>query len=270
MYKLLLVSDQEEVLNTFEQIQNWEYNGFRKPHIRFDAAGAKDSLSKHHADGLVMAMSPEKEHELMVWLRKEYPLLPVCEGGRTTEEARAYLGELEALLNWLRADFSSDQNNEQDMLIRCRRHFFRNLVDERKMTCGELKRGMLLRRSRMDPNAPCVLMTLQIQAEDENQTAGILQDQEHQLEKSLFRSFGGDVQGFHVLPLVTKSGGVYVLAGHLRGNQEEDGTAEELMSVLENWIREGIVHAEEYQGLRLNVAETEVLPSIYALCSDYR
>jgi hypothetical protein len=42
------------------------------------------------------------------------------------------------------------------------------------------------------------------------------------------------------------------------------------MSVLENWIREGIVHAEEYQGLRLNVAETEVLPSIYALCSDYR
>ena len=75
MYKLLLVSDQEEVLNTFEQIQNWEYNGFRKPHIRFDAAGAKDSLSKHHADGLVMALSPEKEHELMVWLRKEYPLL---------------------------------------------------------------------------------------------------------------------------------------------------------------------------------------------------
>ena len=56
MYKLLLVSDQEEVLNTFEQIQNWEYNGFRKPHIRFDAAGAKDSLSKHHADGLVMAL----------------------------------------------------------------------------------------------------------------------------------------------------------------------------------------------------------------------
>ena len=270
MYKLLLVSDQEEVLNAFEQIQNWEYNGFRKPHIRFDAAGAQDSLSKHHADGLVMALSPEKEHALMVWLRKEYPWLPVCEGGRTTEEVLAYLGELEALLNWLRADFSSDRNTEQDMLVRGRRHFFRKLVDERKMTCGELKRGMLLRRSRMNPELPCVLMTLHIQAEDDSQTDEILHDQDHQLEKNLFRSFGGDVQGFHVLPLVTKRGSIYVLAGHLRGFREEDVTAEELMSVLEKCIREGIIHAEEYQGLRLSVAETEVLPSLYALCSDYR
>ena len=48
MYKLLLVSDQEDVLNAFSQISNWELHGFKPPHIRHDFEGAVDSLGKHH------------------------------------------------------------------------------------------------------------------------------------------------------------------------------------------------------------------------------
>ena len=58
MYKLLLVSDQEEVLNAFGQIQNWERQGFKPPHIRYDYDGMLDSLSKHHADGITFVRIP--------------------------------------------------------------------------------------------------------------------------------------------------------------------------------------------------------------------
>ena len=60
MYKLLLVSDQEEVLDAFAQIKNWELLGFKQPHIRHDFEGAKDSLAKHHADGICIAVKPEE------------------------------------------------------------------------------------------------------------------------------------------------------------------------------------------------------------------
>ena len=272
MYKLLLVSDQDDVLDAFDRINNWEYNGFRKPHIRRDLDGARQCLLEHHADGLVLGLGPEKEHELMVWLHGAYPLLPVCEAGKTPEEALKYLGELNGLLNRIRADFSSDAFPEQEMLVRSRRHFFRKLVGERKMTSQEIKRGMRLRRSRMNPASPCVLMELQYSAGDESEPDEIVQDRDHLLERSLFQSFGGDVAGYHVLPLVTNDGRIYVLAGRLWSEELRDGekenTAESVTEVLERTVREGILHAEEYQGLQLRIKGMDVLPNFYALCAD--
>ena len=69
MYKLLLVSDREDVLDAFAQVDNWDYNGFAKPHIRHDPEGAKESLQKHHADGIAIALDrAESEEELIAFL----------------------------------------------------------------------------------------------------------------------------------------------------------------------------------------------------------
>ena len=45
MYKLLLISDQDDVLNAFASINNWELHGFKAPHIRHDYEGTLDSLA---------------------------------------------------------------------------------------------------------------------------------------------------------------------------------------------------------------------------------
>ena len=71
MYKLLLVSDQDEVLDAFAQINNWELLGFKQPHIRHDFEGTKDSLAKHHADGICIAVSKEQE-ELLELVENAY------------------------------------------------------------------------------------------------------------------------------------------------------------------------------------------------------
>ena len=65
MYKLLLVSDRDDVLEAFEQVENWERQGFKQPHIRHDYEGTLDSLSKHHADGIAVAVNPEEEKKIL-------------------------------------------------------------------------------------------------------------------------------------------------------------------------------------------------------------
>ena len=69
MYKLLLISDQEDVLRAFEEVGNWERTGFKQPHIRHDFEGAKDSLAKHHADGIAIAVDPEEEERILAYLQ---------------------------------------------------------------------------------------------------------------------------------------------------------------------------------------------------------
>jgi len=265
MYKLLLISDQKDVLDAYEQIDNWEFNGFRKPHIRHDLEGAKQSLQIHHADAIILDLENRDKLEIFRYLRANYPLLPLCMAGKTTEDAKKYLAELLQMLNWLHADFASEAFDEQKMMIRARRHFFRNLVSGKKaVTRDELKRKLLMLRSRMEPEKPCILLDLE-QDDREGDLPEYNEDTDHLLERELFQSIGGDYQGFHVLPLVTQEGEVFILAGSLRGKEQ----TEDLQAMLERCMRDGMQHAEEYRGLHLRMKSKRTLPSIYALCTDY-
>ena len=265
MYKLLLVSDREDVLEAFDQVHNWGFNGFNRPHIRHDLEGAKESLQKHHADGISVALDPEAEKEIWDFLQREYPMLPIFEAGQTPTEVQEYLGELRVLLNRLHADFSSDTFDEKRMMLLARRTFFRRLVRTNAIPRREVRRKLRLLRSRMDPDKPCILMDVEQSALEEDRLVGRWQDSDHLLERELYQSFGGDVKGFHVLPLVTEDGKVFVLAGALR-DQEQEG---DMTAALESAVEEGFRHAEEYRGIHLRVTGIQILPSLYAFCPDY-
>ena len=268
MYKLLLVTDREEVLEAFNQVPNWEFNGFRRPHVRKDTEGAKESLKKHHADGIAIAVSPAEEAKLLEYLQQEYPMVPIFEAGNTPEEVQGYLMELNGTLNRIRADLSNDSYDEKQMMIRARRHFFRKLVSGEKISSGVLYRTMCLLRSRMDPDRPCLVMMLARTSMEDDELMDGWEDSDHLLEYGLFQSFGGDVNGFHVLPLVSREGRIFVLAAPLRG-EESDTDPEKMTSMLNSCVTEGIRHAEEYQGLRLRISAIDVYPCLYALCYDY-
>ncbi len=265
MYKLLLISDREDVLEAFDQVHNWGFNGFNRPHIRRDLEGAKDSFRKHHADGVAVAVDPEEEKKIFAFLQKEYPMLPIFEAGQTPAEVLEYLGELRVLLNRMHADFSSDCFDEKRLMLLARRTFFRRLVGTCAIPSREVYRKLRLLRSRMDPDKPCILMDLEQSALEEDRLVGRWQDSDHLLERELYNSFGGDVKGFHVLPLVTDDGRVFVLAGALR-EQDQDA---DMTAALDQAVQAGIQHAEEYQGIHLRVTGIQILPSLYAFCPDY-
>ena len=131
MYKLLLVSDRDDVLKAFEEVQNWERQGFKPPHIRHDFEGTKDSLAKHHADGIAVSVNPEEEKKILAYLQEFFPNVPIFQAGTTRDEVLRYLNELNILLNRIHADFSNDRIREIDLLQECRHEFFRKLITGR-------------------------------------------------------------------------------------------------------------------------------------------
>ena len=160
MYKLLLVSDQEEVLNAFASINNWELLGFKPPHIRHDFEGTKDSLAKHHADGICLAVSPEQEELILAYLQENFPNVSIFEAGRNEEDVRKYLSELKVLLNRIHADFYNERSNTRDVLQLCRHEFFKKVINGQIKNSDDLHRNMRLLRSRMDADRPCLLIEI--------------------------------------------------------------------------------------------------------------
>ena len=160
MYKLLLVSDQEDVLNAFSQIENWELIGFKQPHIRHDFEGTKDSLAKHHADGICIAVKHDEEELILAYLQQYFPNVSIFEAGHDKEEVLRYLSELKILLNRIHADFYNERSNERDVLQMCRHEFFRKVINGKIKNSADLHRNMRLLRSRMDADRPCLLIEL--------------------------------------------------------------------------------------------------------------
>ena len=144
MYKLLLVSDQEDVLDAFAQIKNWELLGFKQPHIRHDYEGTIDSLAKHHADGICIAVNPDQEELILKYLQQNFPNVSIFEAGHTEEEVLRYLSELKILLNRIHADFYNERTNTRDILQMCRHEFFRKVINGKIKSSIDLHRNMRL------------------------------------------------------------------------------------------------------------------------------
>ena len=269
MYKLLLVSDREEVLNAFAEIQNWERHGFKPPHIRHDYEGMLDSLSKHHADGIAIAVVPEEEKKIYPYLQDNYPNVPIFGAGTTPEEVLRYLTELNILLNRIHADFSNDGFREIDMLMECRHEFFRKLMTGRVDRKEDLARSMHLLRSRMDPDSTCMIMELnQPEVTAQDSLKGRWEYGTDRLEYTLRKAFGGDVEGVHILPTVHTDGRILVLCCSLYGAGSRNMTRDQMTALLTKRIADGIAHLKEFFGLELHITGMRVLPSLYNLCTE--
>ena len=268
MYKLLLVSDSEEVLNAFRQINNWELLGFKQPHIRRDYAGMLDSLEKHHADGICISSSPESEEKMLLYLQKHYPNTSIFEAGKTPEDVLFYLNELKVLLNRLYADFSNDRfTGLHDRLQICRHEFFRNLINGKIKTPAEVTRNMRLLRSRMDADRPSMLIELSQEEIHEDQMEGRWHYGEDQFEKALRNSFGGDYNGMHILPTVHPDGRILVLACPLHGI-EQALTVDEMTACMTTYTAKCIQHMEHFHGITLHISDIRVLSALTVLCSE--
>jgi len=264
MYKLLLVSDRQEVLRAFDQVTNWEMIGFKPPHIRHDFEGAKDSLSKHSCDGIAIAVSPEEEEKIMAYLWEYYPLISIFQAGTTPEEVVGYLNELRTLLNRLHADFSEDEFNKLEMLQLYRHEFLRQVVLG-NVALPELYRYMRLLRSRMDTERPCVVLELTQTSVADDRLEGRWDYGPGRMELAMRRSFGGDFAGFHVLPIVNNEGSVLVLAGPLKGVADQV-PEKEICRVISNHVQEGMDHLREYKGLELQMKTKRVVPALTSFC----
>ena len=266
MYKLLLVSDQEEVLNAFASISNWELLGFKPPHIRHDFEGTKDSLAKHHADGISLAVNPDEEELILAYLQENFPNVSIFQAGRNEEEVRKYLSELKVLLNRIHADFYNERSNTRDVLQMCRHEFFKKVINGQVKSSDDLHRNMRLLRSRMDPDRPCLLIEID-QSAPYDKLEGRWHYGKERLEVALRTSFAGDKDGIHILPTIHSDGRILVLACPLHG-VDTDMTVDTMTAMLTTYTADSISHMKEYFGLDLHITGIRVFPALTALCGD--
>lgn len=266
MYKLLLVSDQEEVLNAFSQVKNWELLGFKPPHIRHDFEGTVDSLAKHHADGISIAVSSEQEEQILAYLQQYFPNVSIFEAGRNEEEVLRYLSELKILLNRIHADFYNERSNTRDVLQMCRHEFFRKVINGKIKSPDDLHRNMRLLRSRMDADRPCLLIEIE-QSAPYDKLEGRWHYGKERLEVALRTSFAGDLNGIHILPTIHSDGRILILACPLHG-VDTDMTVDTMTAMLTSYTADSIQHMKEFFGLDLHIAGIRVFPALTSLCGN--
>ncbi len=268
MYKLLLVTDREEVLNAFNQVTNWEMYGFKQPHFRNSYDGMLDSLQKHHADGIAISMTDHEEEErILAYLQANYPAVSIFEAGTTQEEIFRYLNELKTLLNRIHADFSNDRISEADLLQQCRHEFLRKVITGKISDEAELRRSMRLLRSKMDADSPCLILEIEQSAMRDGRLEGRWTFGDNRLEKALRYAFGGNYFGMHIFPAVYPNGRIVVLVCPLHGD-EHPLSESKMEEAVTSHISDGINHLKQYQGIDLHITNIRVLPALTAFCGD--
>lgn len=264
MYKLLLVSDQPDVLNAFSQITSWEELGFKKPRIVSSARTAIDALETHHADGTCIALPADDERTLMAYLTENRPILPIMDGVRSVEALVPALAELSRLLNKTHADFSNDDATEADMMQLCRHEFFRNLLGGQIATEKYIRTHMKLLRSRMDPDKPCVILDLAAPEGDDFISRRWHYGNER-LETALRNFFGAELDGMRILVSVLPSNQIKLLCCPMIGAEvKTDSITAEVTTHAENNIRD----VGEYLGVELSIENIHVLPKLTALAHE--
>ena len=267
MYKLLLVSDRQEILDAYAGIANWEMLGFKAPHIRHDCEGAKDSLARHHADGIAIAVPAEEEEQIIRYLDDHYPNVSILTASARTDEIMRSLNELGILLNRTHADFSNDDIGEEEMLQYCRHEFFRKLMDGKVQSETEMRRNLRLLRSRMDPEKPCITVSLD-QPEGSDLLSGRWHYGPERLEVALMNFFGRELEGWRILPAVLPGNRIMMLCCPLI-NRDDTASGDSMTAKVTSHTSDSIAHVRQYLGLELNISGIHVLPSLASLCADH-
>ena len=257
MYKLLLVTDSQEALDAYNAIDCWENLGFKKPRVAQDTLQAQDILSRHHVDGIAVALTGEERKKLLRFMDTGLPITPLVEAPAEPEKWKRNLGELALLLGRIRADYSNDNANEAEMLQMARHDFFRHLLSDHYADEEKIRRQMGLVRSRMDPDRPCVVLRLSTPDED-----GYLRSHwkygPDRLEVAMRNFFGAELHGMRILISILPDERLYLVACPMLGCEAPE--REEMLSIVRSHAEGVIRHVKDYMGIELDIAGCQVMP----------
>ena len=260
MYKLLLATDRADVMAAFNAVTDWEDIGFRAPRIVSTVNAAVRSLKDHHADAIAFSFAEQDTSMLMEHLNTFYPLLPIFPAENTAGALLNVLHELRLLLNRTNADFSNDDFSREDMMRLCRHEFFRALLQGRVSGEENLRRRLVMLRSRMDADKPCVLAELSMPS-DSDFLKGRWHYGTDRLEIALRNFFGVELAGMRMLVAVLPDERIFLLAGSMQGAPQADSVT----GIVTRHVQECIEHVREYLDLDLTMTNIRVLPHLAEL-----
>lgn len=262
MYKLLLVTDRENIRAFFGQM-DWARAGFRAPYLASGAQEGIDLINTKAIDAVGYLLPREDAMPLKRFLRYGRPSLPIFTVCESAGEQEKVILELRRVLDRLHADFADDYYDEEAMLTIQRDELVHQLL------CGELrdweavKRSFKLIRSHVSLDHPSILYEIDM-PQGEVYLSSHSGHAQQRLESALRNNFFGRyVDGIYYAVAVLTPRHIRVVCLPMHG--KEPATIDALGAMTDAHIRDSIQKIKEFLDLDMTVTQSAWLNSLQEL-----
>lgn len=263
MYKLLLVTDREDILSLFRDQVKWPELNCRTPYAARTAQDAIDLLNTKAIDAVGYRLAAEDALPLKKFLRYGRPSLPIFEVTDDPEKQRIALRHAVAVLDRLHADAYDDYYDEEAMLTIQRDELVHALLAGEMRDWEAVKREMKLIRAHVSLDKPCVLYEIDM-PQGEVYLSEHRGHAQQRLESALRNNFFGRyVDGVYYAVAVLTPRHIRVVCMPVHGHEPE--SPEALGDRTDAHIAESIQKIKEYLDLDLNVTQSAWLDSVKGL-----
>ena len=263
MYKLLLVTDREDILSLFRDQVDWPRLNCRAPYVAGDPQEAIALLNSKPIDAVGYRLERQDAFPLTKFLRYGRPSLPIFEVCGDLDRQLAALRQTVSVLDRLHADAYDDYYDEEAMLTIQRDELVHALLAGEMRDWEAVKREMKLIRSHVSLDQPCVLYEIDM-------PQGEVYLSEHQghaqqrLESALRNNFFGRyVDGIYYAVAVLTPRHIRIVCMPTHGHEPESPDA--LGARTDAHIAESIQRIKEFLDLDMNVTQSAWLDSVKGL-----
>ena len=263
MYRLLIATNEPDVLDQLKASVDWASLNFREPIMVDTAEEAIRCMETKRVDCVAYMLGSAEARRLSSYLNTVRPSLPIFEIRRSLDAQMRILNDMRRVLDRLHMDASDEEYDEKTILSMLRDELMHNLLAGEIATEGELRGRLQMLRSHLSLTRPCMLYDL-----DMPQGEVYLNFQWHygseRLERALRNNFFGRYYEdlyYQVAVLTPRYIRVIVCQRDDRENEPEDSLAaradQHVSQVLEN--------IKEYLGLDMTLAQRTLLPNLCML-----
>ena len=259
MYRLLIVTDAQNVKDMISAMQGWEAMGFKPPRIRCSMEEAVDCIHRHHLDAIAVDENPQLQG-FLTYLDEHFPTIPLFQIGEDAQQQQVILHELSGVLSRLRADDTNDEYDENSRMAEQRERWLKKVIGG-LVSQNDMARQLRLYRCCEKLSVPCVLARLEMQQDDR-----FFGERWHygseRLETALRNFFGTSHDRMLIHVAVVSPQEVRVLC-----YPAEEPEALTERGVYE-YVQETVEQIDHYLGLSMRVADVRSLPGLAAFASD--
>lgn len=260
MYRLLVVTDHQDIKQTIEQIADWEKMGFRAPRIVEDTQVALERLENHRVDAIGMRVNDQEKEKMLHILKNDYPNLPIIHLSTKKEKQIAIIQQLKLFLNRINADYSNDNYTKDEMIEIERNHLIHDLLAGSIHSVEELKDQANMMRFPISMTEPCMVVEMDTPTGDEY-LAGRWHYGSERLEVALRNVFSNYVNNYYFGIAVVSSTTIRMIIAAFKQEDKEYPIDQSIMDAL----ADALESIKQYLDLHINIKSVGVVDGPRAL-----
>lgn len=260
MYKLLIITDRDNIRETFEKEINWSAQGYRTPIIVSNAQDGIDVLNSRAVDAVGYHLEKHGVVGLLNFLRNDRPSLPIFEVHGDPEKQRMILDETRMMLDRMHADYADNYAYDEEAMLTIQQdELVHGLLNGRLHDMAALERGLKLIRYNVDPSAVCILYEIDMPQGDvylSMHSENAQQRLESAMRNNFFRRFADNV--YYALSVLTPRR-IRLVCMQAAGAEEDLAS---FADKSDSHVRTAIANIKEYLDLDMNVLSSSWLDGL--------